>query len=316
MDINRTNMNALFTGYSQAFKDAFGLAPSVYEKFSMVISGAQPIMEYPFLEAFAGMREWLGPRQIKNVSSRKLTVTEKPYEDTVGIKRRDIVADRQAIYTPIIGQLGLNAGKLWNDLAVAALVANGNWLDGAAVYGTTRKFGANTISNYTASALTACTFSSGAVTAGTYRTARIAMMSYLGHNDKPLGVIPNVLVVGPKLEATAKMILQGQSIAGSVATGESAYVSGLPVANPDFGTAELVVCPDLVGTYDDYWFLMAAQGMLKPVVVQKGEEPVLVRRDREEDDNVFDRDEFVYGTRAYGAAAVAFPHLVYAGIVA
>lgn len=316
MDINRTNINALFTGYSQAFKNAFAMAEDTYKKFSMEVSGAQPIMEYPFLEAFGGMREWLGPRQIKNVSSKKLTVKEKPYEDTVGVKARDIEADQYGVYTPIIAQMGLNAGGLWNDLAIAALVANGNWLDGAAFFGTSRTYGDNTISNYGTAALTGCTFASGAVTAGTYRTARIAMMSYLGHNDKPLGVKPNLLVVGPKLEATAKMILQGQGIPGSVATGESTYVSGLPVSNPDYGTAELVVCPDLVGTYDDYWFLMATQGIIKPVVVQKGKEPVLIRKDREEDDNVFDRDEFLYGTKAYGAAALAFPHLCYGAFVA
>lgn len=305
MDINRTSMNALFTGYSQAFRDGIALAGNTYQSFAMEISNAQPIMEYPFLEAFAGMREWIGPRQIKNVSSKKLTVTEKPYEDTVGIKRRDIVADRQGVYTPIVGQMGLNAGKLWNDLAYAALCGNGNWLDGAAFFGTTRKYGANTISNSTSSALTAAT----------YGTARVAMMSYLAHNDKPIGVMPNLLVVGPKLEATAKKILESQFVAGSIPTGESSYVSGVTDANPYYKTAALLVAPDLVGTYDDYWFLMATQGVLKPVVVQKGEEPVLTRKDRDEDDNVFDRDEFVYGTRAYGAAALAFPHLAYAGIV-
>lgn len=316
MDINRTNMNALFTGYNQSFKDAFGLAPNTHEKFSMVITGAQPIMEYPFLESFAGMREWLGPRQIKNVSSKKLTVTEKPYEDTVGVKARDIETDRYGVYTPIVSQMGLNAGKLWDDLAYSALAGNGTWLDGAAFFGTTRKYGANTISNYTASALTGASISAGTLTTGTYGTARLTMQSYLGHNDKALGVQPNLLVVGPKLEALARLICESPVCVGSVATGESSYVSGATAPNPYYKSAEVVVSTQLVGTYDDYWFLMATQGAIKPVIVQKGKEPVLIRRDREEDDNVFDRDEFVYGTKAYGAAALALPHLCYAGIVA
>jgi phage major head subunit gpT-like protein len=316
MDINRTNMNALFTGYSQSFRDAFGLAPNVYEKFSMIVPGAQPIMEYPFLEAFSGMREWIGPRQVKNISSKKLTVTEKPYEDTVAVKRRDIVADKYGVYAPLVAQMGLNAGKLWNDLAIAAMVANGNWLDGAPFFGTTRTYGANTVSNYTTNALTGASISAGTLTLGTYGTARAAMMSYVGHNDKPLGVVPNILVVGPKLEPLARMICESPVCVGSVATGESTYVSGATAPNPYFKTAEVVVSPDLVGTYDDYWFLLSTQGIIKPVLVQKGEEPVLIRKDREEDDNVFDRDEYVYGTRAYGAAALALPHLAYGGFVA
>jgi phage major head subunit gpT-like protein len=268
------------------------------------------------METFAGMREWLGPRQIKNVSTKKLTVTEKGYEDTVGIRRRDIVSDTYGVYGPIISQLGLNAGKVWNDLAFAALVANGNWLDGAAFFGTTRKYGDATISNYTTSALTGAGLSAGTMTLGTYGTARVAMMSYQGHNGKGLGVVPNVLVVGPKLEYQARLICESPICVGSVATGESSYVSGASAPNPYYKSAEVIVAPDLVGTYDDYWFLLATQGMIKPVLVQKGEEPVLIRKDREEDDNVFDIDEYKYGTRAYGAAALALPHLAYGGFVA
>lgn len=317
MDINRANMNALFTGYSEAFKTAFAAVnTNTYQRFSMEISAGAQIMDYPFLEAFGGMREWIGDRQIKNISSKKLSVAEKPYEDTVNVKKRDIETDKYGVYTPLIAQLGESAARLWDDLVYEALVANGAWLDGSAFFGTTRKYGKNTISNYTTSALSGCTFASGSVTAGTYRTARVAMMSYKGHGDKPLGVIPNLLVVGPKLEATAKMILQGQSIPGSVATGESTYVSGLPVANPDYGTAELVVSPALVGAYDDYWFLFDTRSVVKPVIVQKGKEPVLVRMDRDTDENAFMRGEFLYGTEAYGAAALAFPHLAYGGFVA
>jgi phage major head subunit gpT-like protein len=55
--------------------------------------------------------------------------------------------------------------------------------------------------------------------------------------------------------------------------------------------------------------------VIKPVIVQKGKEPIFTRLDKDTDENVFMRNEFLYGTEAYGAAALAFPHLAYAGIV-
>jgi phage major head subunit gpT-like protein len=298
MDINRGNMNTLFTGYSAVFQNAFGLAPNTYERFSTVVKGNQQIMEYPFLEQFAGMRQWIGDRQIKNISSKKLTVTEKPYEDTVSVKKRDIETDQYGTYNPLISQLGLNAGKLWNDLAFAALVANGTWLDSVAFFSaSSRKYGDNTIKNYVTSALSASTFN----------TAYQEMMEYKGHNDKSLGVVPDLLIVGPKLRTTAWDIVKNELIAtGSTNTTTS-------VKNANAGLVEMIVCPDLTGTYDDYWFLACTRGVIKPMIVQKGKDPVLTRMDRDTDENAFMRAEFLYGTEAYGAAALAFPHLIYAG---
>jgi phage major head subunit gpT-like protein len=49
-----------------------------------------------------------------------------------------------------------------------------------------------------------------ALTEATFNTAYLAMMSYKAHNDKPMGIIPNLLVVGPKLRTTAWDIVKNQ----------------------------------------------------------------------------------------------------------
>jgi len=297
MDINRGNMNALFTGYNTLFRDAFSTASNTFEQFSMTIPANGQIVEYPFLEAFGGMRKWIGDRQIKNISSKKLTVKEDPYEDTVSVKKRDIETDTFGVYAPLIQQMGLNAGKLWNDLAYEALLANGDWLDGNAFFGTTRKYGKNTISNYTTSALSESTFNA----------AYLAMMSYKTHNDRPMGVVPNLLIVGPNLRTTAWDIVKNQF--------NYDFSDKVQKRNVNENLVDLLIVPDLIGTYDDYWFLFATKGVIKPVLVQTGKQPVLTRLDKDTDENVFMRNEFLYGTEAFGAAALAFPHLAYAGIV-
>ncbi len=67
-----------------------------------------------------------------------------------------------------------------------------------------------------------------------YAAARAAMMAY--HNDEgmPLGIIPNLLVVPPSLEASGKALLQNQYVA----------VAGAGMQDNVWkGTAELLVVP-------------------------------------------------------------------------
>jgi phage major head subunit gpT-like protein len=306
MDLNRGNMDSMFTGFNQQFKAAFALGSVDYRQFSMEIPVGTSIIEFPFLEQFSGMREWIGPRQIKNVSSKKLAVVQRKFEDTVGIPVESVEDDQYGLYGPIVGQMGVNAGNLWGQLSFEALCANGAWLDGAAFFLTTRKYGKNTINNTTTSALTATT----------YGAARLAMMSYVGHGGRPLNVMPNLLIVGPKLEQTAKKIVENAVIVENVLTGESTYIAPVGAPNPFNGTAKLLVSTELVGTYDDYWFLADTRGVIKPVMITQRQNPVMTRKDRAEDDNVFVDDQIVYGTRARGEAALTLPHLCYGGIVA
>jgi len=63
-----------------------------------------------------------------------------------------------------------------------------------------------------------------------YETARGAISSMKGDFGKPLGLVPDLLVVPPSLEGAGKAILQSQLING----GES---------NKWAGTADLLVCP-------------------------------------------------------------------------
>ena len=63
-----------------------------------------------------------------------------------------------------------------------------------------------------------------------YEAARVAMGGFKGDNGRPLGIVPNLLVVPPSLEGAGKRILQSALING----GES---------NPWANTAELLVVP-------------------------------------------------------------------------
>ncbi|MCF6174823.1 MAG: Mu-like prophage major head subunit gpT family protein [Victivallaceae bacterium] len=303
MDINRNSMSAVFTYISLRFKNAFGRAVknSTYKTFCMVDGNVKSkVLEFPFLEAFAFMREWIGSRKAKNLASKKLTITERAFEDTIGIPMRDIETDNWQQYGTIFGQMGEAGEQLWDRLATAALTGAGNWIDNKAFFLTTasgsgaRKYGKAIIVNKTTSALSAATFAAG----------RTKMMSYCGHNGESLGVVPDTLMIGPALEDTAWDILENQL----------AYDSDkVATNNKNKGRAKIVINYRLIGDYANEWYLQDNRGEIKPVILQQSKQAKLTRMDNATDANVFLNGEALYGSDAYGNAAAAFPHLVYQG---
>jgi phage major head subunit gpT-like protein len=303
MDLNRSNMDALFATYRVAFSEGMargrGLPPELQaeliklNELAMVLPAGGASVVHAWLNQMPGYREWIGDRQVKNIESGKIEVLHKDWEDTVSIPRNDILDDQYGLYTPLIQDLGAEGSDeaLWLDMAVDVLLANGNWADDAAFFGAARKYGANTILNYVTSAL--------AQTA--LETAFATMASYKGHNNNPLNVVPAILLVGPSKRNTAWDLVKNQFVAGGA----------VQVQNRCQGRALLRTHPKLIGAYANYWFLLASRGSMKAVAVQRRQEAQLVRKDQPTDDNVFNSKTVIYGADARGAAFLTMPHLAY-----
>lgn len=60
-----------------------------------------------------------------------------------------------------------------------------------------------------------------------------------------------------------------------------------------------------------HWFLLDTTRSLKPLIFQRRKAPQLVRKDRPEDDNVFDRAEFKYGVDSRDNVGFGFWQLAY-----
>lgn len=256
-------------------------------------------VEHAWLTAFPGMEKWIGTRPMANLSPAKMTVVNEPYANGVAVPKRHIEKDTYGLYSPMMEAMGVDAQEFWRELFFAALLANGNWADGAAFFGTTRRYGANTIVNKTTSALSSTTF----------KTALKTMRSYIGHNNKPLKVRPNVLVVGPALEDVAfDLVINSLKSAGSG--------NGGAVQNWARGVVQVAVAEELVGAYENHWYLFGTKGGMKAGYVQREKDPTFESQTSPESDSVFLNGEFRYGVDGAGAAFLALPHCCYAGIVA
>lgn len=317
MILNAASLVTFGRGIDSRFKAGLRSAPGTdVTRFATVVQSTTAIQEYPMTVFLDTMRKWVGPRQLGALSVKNLQVANDDYEATVQIPCNMVKDDNYGIFGDVAESKGRQCTALWPKLGIASLCANGNWLDGKTFFATDRKFAGSTINNKGTAALSQAT----------YRIARAAMMAYAGFDGEPLEIVPDLLVVGPALEETAKAIVGNSVRVATVATGESTYVAPVAEPNPNYGTAELLVTPRLSGTYANYWFLMCTTFGVKPVLVQKREEGPLVQLTKETDSNVFFGSApgsgqavaggvYIFGAHYRGAAVPTLPQLCYGGIV-
>lgn len=304
MVINRANMDALFTTYNTAFSAAMKTAAGrayanmlILEDFalSMNVQGAATV--HAWLSQIKAIHEWIGDRIINNIKLGKLTITNRSFENTIGVPRKDIEDDQYGQFAPLLGALGSDAESLWIKLGIAALTGNGTWADGNPFFCKTRLMGdSGAITNAVTTAL-----SKTAV-----ETALTTIRSWKLDGGEPADVMPENLIVGPSLEGTAKAIIEADIEANAAGT---LAVSNVSTAR----MLKLRVDSRLIGDHASKWFVTCRKGGIPAVVVQKRKLPILTRMDRDTDQNVFMSDNYYYGTDARGEAFLSLPFLAYLG---
>jgi len=249
---------------------------------------------YAFLEALGGWSEWNGARQFKDVASQQFEVLNKDYEMSIKMPKNQIEDDQIGMYVDLVPNMVQGWFKKQQSLIAGVMTSNPKAYDGIALFSAaSRSYGSNVINNYTTSALSATTF----------ETARVAMMSYLDHNGEPLAVTPNVLTVGPKLEKTAWDIVRNYFGIDSSST--------IQIENFYKTTGMTVnVSPYLIGTYDDYWFLSDTTDVIKGVLLQIREVPSPIMSNAQE---VARNKTIDYMADGRMAAAPGAPHKIYGG---
>lgn len=99
---------------------------------------------------------------------------------------------------------------------------------------------------------------------------RSSIMSIKGDKGKSLKLVPDLLVVPPALEETARLILEADQIDGTT--------------NVLKGTAKLHVEPALA-EHPEYWFLLCTNRFLKPFIYQLRKKIKFTSLTRDTDEN-------------------------------
>ncbi len=290
MIVNQAALQSIYRGFKVIFNNALKDAKPQYTRIATEVPSTTKSEEYKWLGKVPRMREWVGDRVVQNLSAYGFTIKNKSYEATVGVDRDDIEDDSIGLYNPIIQALGQSAA-LHPDELIFALLADGFTnlcYDGQYFFDDDHKDGGGPIQSNKGTA---------ALAPASYSAARSQMMSLKDEHDRPLNIVPDLLVVPPQLDGVGREIL----LAERNANGST---------NVNRNTAELMVVPAL-SSNPTAWFLMDTKKPVKPLVFQRRKKAEFVALDNPSDENVFMRKEFLYGADCRDNAGYGLWQLAY-----
>ena len=294
MLVNASVLSAVFLNLRTDFNKAFQSAPSQWGKVAMKVPSGSSQNDYKWLSSFPKMRRWLGDKHIKNLAAFSYTIVNDDWEATIEVDRNAIEDDNLGIYGPQAQMAGFAAAQLPDELVFATINAGDTSLcfDGHPFFSEDHLVGNDAVSNIGDFALDAETLVDAQAS---YGAARAAMQSLVDEEGRPLGVAPNVLLVPPALEDTARVLMTAERFGDT--------------PNPYRNTAEVVVSPWL--TSSSRWFLLDCAKPVRPFIYQERKAPTFVQQTGMDNDDVFNRHAFKYGAEARAAAGYGFWQLAY-----
>jgi len=318
MELNSAAIVAFKTKFDAEFNKAFELTQTNYEKAAYVFnSGRVETVSHRWMKGFAGMREFIGARQINNVDSAGFDVKNKLWEDSIGIRRIDLERDQWGIYTPLIARVGQVAKQHRDKLvyeklsdAISSTYRSTTLAyDGYPFYGTHVR--SNTDYNYT-------NYTSGASSALSEASLKAGIISLRKRTDDKgnklaAATARPLLIIPPDLEYVAAQ-LANQSFIVTTQPGSGASSATNQAAQAENvlkGTFDYIVSPWLKTTTE--WHLTLVDPIFKPIIFQLEQDIEILSWDK------FlhrwaEYDELTWGVRALYNVAVGLPEMVYGSV--
>jgi phage major head subunit gpT-like protein len=275
-----SNLAALQTTVRKTYQSAYRDSPDFADKMATMMPSSSATNTYAWMKRLPQLREWFGSRVIENVELHNYTLTNRKFELTVGCPTTDVKDDQLGLFSAKVEMMGRSARYLKTGLILEALLAGttDTTFDGQAYFSAAHDL--NPAGNQS-------NLGSLALTADNFNTTRATMRSYTGEDGRPLAVNPNLLVIPPQLEKTAREILVAER-------GDSGST------NIQQGQAEILVVPELTDAND--WYVLDTTAPIKPFIYQDREPVTMTTLTNMSDPNVFHLDQFLWGVQGRGAA--------------
>jgi phage major head subunit gpT-like protein len=298
MLINKQNLSTIFVALSTIFNNAMAAAPSQWEQVAMKVTSTTASNDYAWLSKFPKMRKWIGEKNVKALEAAKYSIKNDDWEVTVEVDRNDIEDDNLGIYRPQAQMAGESAKQLPDEIVFALVVAGFSTAcyDGQYFFDTDHPVGPQgaqvSVSNRGTKKLSIDT---QAAAKASFGAAHTAMRSFKDDEGRPLGVKPNVLLVGPALEDTANALMTSERL-------EDGKV------NLYRNKCKVVVADWIEG---EQWFLLDTTKAVRPFIYQERKAPVFVEQTDPQADDVFSRKKFKFGAEARAAGGYGFWQLAW-----
>lgn len=281
--VTRDFLEATFTGFKSLYDKSFAAADPLYPKIATVVESTTDKETYNWLGSVPAMREWVDERLPGALRTHDYEIANRKYEATIEVDRATFEDDRLGQVKPRIEELAVRAATHPDELACALL--NDGFT--AACYDGQYYFDTDHSEGDSGSQSNKLT---GALGTGSLESAVTTMMQFKDDQGRPLGVMPNALLVGPDSFFTAREILNSVSIVLAGATDVEK-----PGGNPLSGMLDLLVSPHIDA---GKWFVLATKYPVRPLLFQWRIKPEFTAVTDPSDEYVFSTDAFKYGVRS------------------
>lgn len=275
----------LEAGLKTVFFESYDAIVGDWERVATIVPGEQDTETYAWLGSVPRMREFKDERLPAGLLEHDYTIKNKTWEASIAV-------ERAAIEDDLYGQIKLRVqglareAKRHVDELIFTLLAGGftsACYDGQYFFDDDHSEGeSGTQSN----------IGTDALAVDSLQAAITMMMKFKDDRGKPLGIVPDLLVVPPDLQWTAMELLNSAFYPELIAAaaGEQKLA-----ANVLKGRLDLVVSPYLTDTNN--WFLLSTNGLVRPVILQS-RIPVEFSALEGASEAGFIRDQYLYGVRA------------------
>lgn len=302
MLINRANIQEVFRNLRATFNQAFEAAETRWASYATVVDTNVITEEMDWIQTFPNWRQWVGDKQIKALAAYSYSLTCVEWETTIGVKRRDLEADRLGIYRVQATGMGEVAayfpeervGDALNN-SFAALCWDGKPFFATDHPAVAKSGAATTFSNKGTVALSASTQAAAIASLGAGLTALRTMKNDQG---RPIRVRNIRLVVPPALADVANVLAMNERLE-----------DGKP--NPYRGQVTVDVWQELT-TSATAWYLLGEFGGLKPIILLQRRAPTTVEVTDPGDSHVVKTGEFLFGAEADAVAGYGLPQMAWA----
>lgn len=319
MIISAPNLALFFSSLETRFWTAY----SVSEVVSTKLVTQFPVNTEQFASGWMGqldkMKEWTGPRVVRQPALQTYIVPIKPFELTEQVDQFKLEDDTYGMYYPLVSFMGESAKK-WPDYELRDLIQNrGSWTGAAqkGLDGLSHWSAVHPVDYYDAGKGTYCNDFRGGVavdgiTVGgalgvtSYSTLWQEFASRKGENGETMGLMPDLAVHAAQLKLTMDTILQA-SFFGAPTIGNLTGNTG-STENMLKGWTDRLLWSDLSAHPLD-WMMLQTNKAIKPFSWLLRQAPQFVTRTSPQDPSVFDTHTYLYGSTARGAPAWSFAWL-------
>lgn len=316
MDLTPQKLQEFFQLLDFSFQNAFKQVPTFWNQVATEIPSMAEQNVYPFLAMMPGVREWLGPRQAKNVAARTFTVVNKHFETTMEMDSNKFKDDTYGFYNQMIPNAAMQIAE-FRDRELARVIEAGtttNCWDNQFFFDTDHPVDFdNAGAGIQANKLVGAQYDLGTLSAPTadpllpFAQARAAMALWKRDDGQQMGTVPDLIMVHPNQEKQALQIANAMMTAQAV----NGAAAGAGVSNVYYGKVNVLVNPFLTVTSGNPWYLLCTNRGLKPFMWQNRQPPQFVQLTNPNDDNVFRMRQLVWGWDFRGAASYTFPFLAF-----